>query len=409
MTHRPAPPVPPVPPTLHLALELDGPGAHLAASSAQDAASPQRVRDLVAAAENAGITFVTFEDSLLPGPHGAARIDAVTRAAFVAPLTSRIGLVPLVHPALVEPFHAASQLSALDHASAGRAGWLVGAGPVPGARAALDRPVPEGAALAGEIADVVQVVRALWDSWEDDAVIRDTATGRYIDRERLHYVDFTSAGTGEPASPASRALPDGARAPFTVKGPLIVPRSPQGQGVVVARVGTVPADLTDVALVDGEDVASVAVAAEAARAAGTPLVFANVTVTLSTSAATGAQRAAALDAVVFDAVAFDAAAFNAAAEARPGLRWVGDAAGLVALLTELAAVVDGVRLLTSELDEDLPVLVREVLPALRVARLTPTPQPGATLRQTLGLAHPANRFATDPATTFATAPVPANA
>ena len=105
MTHRATPPVPS---TLHLALELDGAGAHPAAASAQDAASPQRVRDLVAAAENAGITFVTFEDSLLPGPHGpAARIDAVTRAAFVAPLTSRIGLVPLVHPALVEPFHAA--------------------------------------------------------------------------------------------------------------------------------------------------------------------------------------------------------------------------------------------------------------------------------------------------------------
>lgn len=392
MTHRATPPVPS---TLHLALELDGAGAHPAAASAQDAASPQRVRDLVAAAENAGITFVTFEDSLLPGPHGpVARIDAVTRAAFVAPLTSRIGLVPLVHPALVEPFHAASQLSALDHASAGRAGWLVGAGPVPGARAALDRPVPDGDALADEIADVVQVVRALWDSWEDDAVVRDTATGRYIDRERLHYVDFTSGGSGEPASPASRTLPDGARAPFTVKGPLIVPRSPQGQGVVVAHAGTVPADLIDVALVDGEDVASVAVAAGDARAAGTLLVFANVTVTLSTAAGTGAQRAAALDAV---------------APPRPGLRWTGDAAGLVALLTELAAVVDGVRLLASELDEDLPVLVREVLPALRVARLTPTPQPGASLRQTLALARPANRYAPAPATPSASVPAHAHA
>lgn len=414
MTHHPALPDPsllPSQPALHLALELDGLGAHPAAGRAPAAsaatdgadgaggapptASPRRLRDLVAAAENAGLTFVTFEDSLLPDAHGpAARIDAVTRAAFVAPLTSRLGLVPLVHPALVEPFHAASQLSALDHASVGRAGWLVGAGPVPGARAALDRPVAEGEELAAEITDVVQVVRALWDSWEDDAVVRDTATGRYIDRDRLHHVDFTSTGSGDPASPASRSLPDGARAPFTVKGPLIVPRSPQGQGVVVAHAGTVPAELVDVALVDGADLAAVTAAAQAARAGGTPRVFVNLSLTLDSPAGAGAQRAAALDAL---------------APPRPGLTWTGDAAGLVALLTELSTVVDGVRLLAAELDEDLPVLVRDVLPALRVARLTPTPQPGATLRQTLGLPRPVNRYATTPSVDPTSAPVPAHA
>jgi hypothetical protein len=65
------------------------------------------------------------------------------------------------------------------------------------------------------------VVTRLWDSWEDDAEIRDVATGRFVDREKLHYVDF--AGT------------DSTGVPFTVKGPSIVPRPPQGRPVVVVR------------------------------------------------------------------------------------------------------------------------------------------------------------------------------
>lgn len=66
---------------------------------------------------------------------------------------------------------------------------------------------------------VVDVSRRLWDSWEDDAIIRDAATGRFIDRDRIHYVDFEG--------------PD-----FSVKGPSIVPRPPQGHPLTVVRVNT---------------------------------------------------------------------------------------------------------------------------------------------------------------------------
>ena len=76
------------------------------------------------------------------------------------------------------------------------------------------------------------------------------------------------------------------------------------------------------------------------------------------------------------------------------LRWTGSADGLVELLLSLRGAVDGVRLLPSVLEVDLPELVRRVLPALRVARATPTPRPGATLRDTLGLPRPTSRFAT---------------
>jgi alkanesulfonate monooxygenase SsuD/methylene tetrahydromethanopterin reductase-like flavin-dependent oxidoreductase (luciferase family) len=353
---------------LHLALEIDGAGAHPGAATATSVPadrllSADHLRRTVAAAENAGVTFVTFDDALI----GPARVDAVTRAAFVAPLTSRIGLVPLAHPGVTEPFHLASQVAALDHAATGRSGWLVGSGTVPGARAALDRPVADGQDLLDETADVVRVVRDLWDSWDDDAVIRDTATGRYIDRDRLHYVDFTSGGSGPFAGPALRDAPDGARAPFTVKGPLIVPRGPQGQPVVVARAGTVPLDLVDIALVDTPE------------ASGAPRTFLDLHVTLDTADASAADRLAALEDVTPSADV---------------LRWTGSADGLVELLLSLRGAVDGVRLLPSLLEEDLPQLVRWVLPALRVARATPTPRPGATLRDTLGLPRPTSRFAT---------------
>jgi alkanesulfonate monooxygenase SsuD/methylene tetrahydromethanopterin reductase-like flavin-dependent oxidoreductase (luciferase family) len=60
--------------------------------------------------------------------------------------------------------------------------------------------------------------RALWDSWEDDAVIKDVATGRFLDNDKVHHVRFEGAS-------------------FSVIGPLITPRPPQGQVVVIAAGG----------------------------------------------------------------------------------------------------------------------------------------------------------------------------
>ncbi|MEU4878652.1 hypothetical protein [Streptomyces sp. NPDC021608] len=77
---------------------------------------------------------------------------------------------------------------------------------------------------------------------------------------------------------------------------------------------------------------------------------------------------------------------------RGRLRHIGSADGLVAVLEELSRQLDGVRLHPLVLDEDLPVLSRLVLPALSERRLVARPLPGASLRSTLGLERPANRF-----------------
>ncbi|MEU9347928.1 LLM class flavin-dependent oxidoreductase [Streptomyces sp. NPDC048278] len=354
-------------PALHLAVEIDGDGAHPAAwrraAHAPDRLlSPRRAAGLATAAENAGFTLVTLDDGVLPpgtAPDPVGRIGAVERAAFVAASTSTIGIAPVVPVTYAEPFHVSSQLASLDHISAGRAGWVVAEEEHPGAARVWGRsPVTDAAGRAQESRDGVEVARALWDSWEDDAVIRSVATSRYLDRERLHYIDFT----GET---------------YAVKGPAIVPRPPQGQLVVLGRPDRVPAARLDVALVDGRDPAEVATAA---AGAGTPRVFAEVEVALDAPDATGDERVADLERYAPWA---DCGRF----------RYVGSADGLVAVLGELSRHVDGVRLHPLVLDEDLPVVSRLVLPALSERRLTARPLPGTSLRSALGLGRPANRFA----------------
>ncbi|MFF1529020.1 nitrilotriacetate monooxygenase [Cellulomonas sp. NPDC058312] len=364
-------------PPLFLGLDVDGAGHHPAAAalsglSAAGLVSGTRLARTVRHAEHAGLTFASFADALLPtipGDTTSARLEAVTRAAFVSRTTTAIGLVPQVPTTYPEPFHVAAQLAALDLAASGRGGWLAAVTPGDAAPAAYGRAAV--ADLDREARDVVQVVRDLWDSWEDDAVIRDVATGRYVDRDRIHRVDFTGAT-------------------FSVVGPLITPRPPQGQLVVLARAGDVdPAGrdaeaLVDVRLVGGADVAGARAAAADARTGpgAAPLAAVEVEVVLDADGRTARDRLAELDG-------------GSPWVAGAPLRHVGDTAGLVALLTGLAAdpAVAGVRLLPAVLDVDLPVLAHEVLPALRAARLTAAPRSGATLRDHLGLRRPANRFA----------------
>jgi len=158
------------------------------------------------------------------------RLDAVLLAARVAPLTSRIGLVPAAGTTHTEPFHVAIGIATLDHVSQGRAGWRPQiSGRAGDARHFGRRELPEVGLerridpvlaahvrdLFAEATDAVEVVRRLWDSWEDDAEIRDVATGRFIDRDKSHYIDF--------AGPY-----------FSVKGPSITPRPPQGQPLITA-------------------------------------------------------------------------------------------------------------------------------------------------------------------------------
>ncbi|MBB1056551.1 LLM class flavin-dependent oxidoreductase [Dietzia sp. B19] len=232
---------------------LDGAGVHPAAWREHDADphtlfAPDHWQRLIGVLDDAGADYVSVDDSLAlqhvglhREPHGpesfgtaapypftdrvAGRLDALLLLSWIAPLTHSIGLIPTVTTTHTEPFHVATALQTLDHVSAGRAGWQLRISPSEaestafGRRAAPD--VDTAAVLAGdddaglnellaEAADVAEVASRLWDSWEDNAIIRDTHTGRFLDRDQLHHVRFESER-------------------FSIAGPSIVPRSPQGR------------------------------------------------------------------------------------------------------------------------------------------------------------------------------------
>ena len=344
-----------------LGIELDGEGSHPAAwrranhppsASLAGSTLTQKVR----AAENAGFTFATFEDSILPPRSGiTGRVDAVNRASYVAATTSTIGLVPVVESTYAEPFHTASQLATLDYTSRGRGGWIAARVADPAAGKAWGRPIlTERDDLDREQRDSIRVVRSLWDSWEDDAVIRDYASGRFLDRDKLHYVDFEGES-------------------FTVKGPAIVPRPPQGQLVVFGTEAD--REQVDVVLITEPDRDSAVDAAHTSRG----LAFVEIAVTLDTPDISASDRLRALNR-------------HEPAPKSPRFEYIGTTTGLVQLLTQLAVHADGVRLFPTVIDEDLPALARYVLPALFTSGVAHRPVPGSSLRGNLGLTRPVNRY-----------------
>ena len=337
-----------------LAIELDGAG--------WDGADLTRA---VLAAESAGFHAATFTDAPAPG-----RANALQRAAFAGPVSRTIALVPEVDTVYTEPFHISTQLASLDYVSGGRAGWIVTAAESPEAAAAVGRSSVSGAALGQEAAASIEVSRRLWDSWEDDAVIRDVATGRYIDVDKLHYVDFETpagfAGSG-----------------YSVKGPSIIPRPLQGQLPVLAPaflLGDIPADAVDAVLVS----------------APTPELIAAEVRDVRARLGAGAAVVAELD-VVLDARGQAAAARLAGlGRTDDGGRaaFAGSAAGLTDFLADLLAEADGVRLHPASLFVDLEELGRLVLPELRRRGALRPPVQDGTFRDLLGLERPVSRYAT---------------
>ncbi|NKX90843.1 LLM class flavin-dependent oxidoreductase [Nocardia coubleae] len=211
---------------LFLGIETPGTGAHPASwrrpdSRAEDLFTADYWTEVITSAEALGFDAVFLPDSFALQEGGPAvtrgRLDAVAVAARTARLTRHIGLVPQVPVTHTEPFHVSKAIAALDFASLGRAGWEVTVSTGETEAAAFGRKkIQDTASLWHEADEAVEVVTRLWDSWEDDAEIRDVPTGRFIERDRLHYIDFEGDN-------------------FSVKGPAITPRSPQGQPIVTVR------------------------------------------------------------------------------------------------------------------------------------------------------------------------------
>jgi alkanesulfonate monooxygenase SsuD/methylene tetrahydromethanopterin reductase-like flavin-dependent oxidoreductase (luciferase family) len=365
---------------LHLGLALDGAGAHPASwrrpGAAEALLDPKRLTSLVRAAEAGGFGFVSLEDDFdAPGPgrpNVPFRLDATLALARLAPVTTTIGLLASASTTHTEPFHQNKNLATLDLVSGGRGAWHVTVSRTTEAAARFGRKgaAPE-AELWAEADDAIEAVTRLWDSWEDDAVIRDVPTGRYLDREKVHYVDVEGRF-------------------FSVRGPSITPRSPQGQLPIAITVG---------------DPASLVVAARRADIViVTPRTFAEAQQARRTvrTAVAAAGRDADAVAVIVRARVGDPdlrATLDASVPPTATTHEI-DLAGSAAALTDTLVhwfhhdAADGFLLLPDAVPETLEWLAHEVTPVLQGHGVLRAPTVGETLRDRLGLARPTNRYAT---------------
>ncbi len=201
---------------------LQGAGSHMNAwrhdSNPADASiNLQHYLRVTRQAEAAGIAFVFVADGLYINeksiPHFLNRFEPLTLLSALATATQRIGLAGTVSTSYSDPFTVARQFASLDHLSGGRAGWNVVTTPLEGSGLNYGRPHPDHA-LRYQIADeYLAVTQGLWDSWDDDAFVRDRDSGRFFDRTKLHPLDHKGRF-------------------FQVAGPLNIGRSPQGQPVI---------------------------------------------------------------------------------------------------------------------------------------------------------------------------------
>ncbi|MDP4097080.1 LLM class flavin-dependent oxidoreductase [Paenibacillus sp. P96] len=147
-------------------------------------------------------------------PHFLNRFEPITILSTLAAVSKHIGLVGTLSTTYSEPFTVARQFASLDMISGGRAGWNVVTSPLEGS--ALNyggKEHPEHDKRYDIAAEYLEVTRGLWDSWEDDAFVRDKETGVFFDPQKMHPLNHEGKY-------------------FSVKGPLNIARSKQGQPVI---------------------------------------------------------------------------------------------------------------------------------------------------------------------------------
>ena len=361
--------------------------------------------------------------------------DPLTLLPALAALTSHIGLIATASTSYNDPYHIARKFASLDHISGGRAGWNVVTSANPhealnfGREQHLDH-----AERYKRAREFYEVVTGLWDSWADDAFIRDVEQGVYFDPARMHVLDHKGDD-------------------FTVRGPLNVARPPQGWPVIV-QAGSSEAG-RQLAAETAEMVFSADVVLEVAQAFYADVkgrmaalgrdpehlkIMPGAFVVVGSSLAEAEDRKARLDALVHpdsgisslsvmlgcDASAFeldgplpDIPESNASRSGRDKLvsmarerhmsvrqlaQWVGGAFGILEMIGTPAMIADqmqawleqracdGFNVMFPYLPAGLDDFVSEVVPELQRRGIFRQRYEAHTLREHLGLPRPANRF-----------------
>ncbi len=143
------------------------------------------------------------------------KMDPATILSFIAAATTRLGLGATYSTTYYEPFHVARLFATLDLMTRGRAAWNIVTSLNDSEAANFGRAEHLAHDLRYDRADeFVEVVMGHWDSWEDDAIICDKAAGRFADGAKVHALNHEGRW-------------------FRSRGPLPVPRSPQGHPVLI--------------------------------------------------------------------------------------------------------------------------------------------------------------------------------
>ena len=214
---------------MHLGVFVLGTGNHSAGwridGAFASSCSVPVMQSIASIAERGKFDLFFISDSAVmdPGDHPSFlnRFEPMTLLAALGMVTRHIGLGATVSTSFNEPFNVARSFASLDHLSGGRAAWNVVTSSNKAAALNFSKELYEHD-LRYEIAtEFVDVVRGLWDCWDDGAIVPDRATGTFIEKSKVRPLDHKGRF-------------------FNVKGPLNMERCPQGQPVIIQAGGSPP-------------------------------------------------------------------------------------------------------------------------------------------------------------------------
>lgn len=214
---------------MHLGVFVLGTGNHVAGwrmpGAADSFQSLAVIQQIARTAERGLFDLLFLGDGLSADPNAhpsfTARFEPITMLAALAATTTHIGLGATASTTYADPYTVARWFASLDHLSGGRAAW--NAVTTSGGKAAANfgRQHPPHAQRYEVAEEFIDVVRGLWDCWEDDAILADRSTGQYIDPAKVHKLHHKGHF-------------------FEVEGPLNIGRCPQGQPVILQAGASEP-------------------------------------------------------------------------------------------------------------------------------------------------------------------------
>lgn len=405
------------------------------------------VRRQVQLAERGKIHGVFFADSVAVGSSGAdistpalsrtakgSVWEPVTLLSALAACTRHIGLLGTVTTSYSQPYNVARMFASLDHISGGRAGWNVvtSTHPKSGANFGFDELMLH-ADRYERCAEFLDVAEGLWDSWEDNAFLRDKASGRYFDPAKLHALDhrgkyFSVAGPLNIARPP-QGRPLIAQAGSSLAGRAFAARHAEIIYTIHAEIGAAKQfydEMKDQVADNGRDPDHVKILPGLGLVVGHSIAHAReklarldeiadpvfgmellngfLQADLSDYPLDGPVPEIAEDEsgsktrqkYFLDMARRDNLTIRQLMQVATRLSTVpGDATSIADLIQEWmeAGAADGVNITFANDDDSLEIFVNEVIPELQRRGLFQTDYLGTTLRENLGLPRPSNRFA----------------